>query len=73
MTQLFAVIGFMLVAILIFGGGLYFAQYKKKANAGCCGGGNCSADGTSGSCYSSKTDFVDNFDKIKADRLEGRK
>ena len=73
MTQLFAAVGFMLVAILIFGGGLYFAQYKKRENAGCCGGGSCDSEGGSGGCYSSKSKFVDNLDKLKAERLEVRK
>ncbi|MDX1700564.1 MAG: hypothetical protein R3250_08110 [Melioribacteraceae bacterium] len=69
MLEIFAAIIFILLAFALFAGGLHFSKYKKRENAGCCGGGSCSADGKS-SCYSSKEEFVDNFDKIKAERLE---
>ena len=69
MYEIIAIIVFMVLALLIFAGGLHFSQYKKRQNAGCCGGGSCSSDGVS-SCYSSKSDFVDNFDKIKEEKLE---
>jgi hypothetical protein len=72
MTQVLFAVGFMFLAILIFAGGLHFSQYKKRENGGCCGGGHCSSDGDSHSCYSSKTDFVDNINKIKAEKLEAR-
>ena len=72
MTQVLFAIGFMILAVAIFAGGLHFSQYKKRQNAGCCGGGHCASDGGSHSCYSSKTDFVDNLDKIKAEKLEVR-
>lgn len=71
MYEFIAIIVFMFLAVAIFLGGLHFSQYKRKENAGCCGGGNCASDGSS-SCYSSKEDFVDNFDKIKAEKLETR-
>jgi len=71
MLQILAIIGFMLLAVLVFAGGLHFSQYKKRGNESCCGGGNCSTD-RDHSCYSSKTDFVDNIDKIKAEKLESR-
>ena len=70
MLQFLAIIGFMILAVAIFAGGLHFSQYKKRANAGCCGGGHCDSGGNKHSCYSSKSDFVDNLDKIKAERLE---
>lgn len=69
MLQFFVVIGFMFFAVAIFAGGLHFSQYKKRKNAGCCGGGSCSSDGNSHSCYNSKSDFVNNFDKIKVEKL----
>ena len=72
MLQMLAIIGFMLIAVLIFAGGLHFSQYKKRENGGCCGGGSCSSDGSSHSCYSSKAEFVENINKIKAEKLEAR-
>lgn len=72
MLQFLAIIGFMVLAVAIFAGGLHFSQYKKKANAGCCGGGSCDSKGGGHSCYSSKADFVDNIDKIKAEKMEAR-
>jgi hypothetical protein len=72
MLQMLAIIGFMLLAVLIFAGGLHFSQYKKRGNAGCCGGGNCDSKGGGHSCYSSKSDFVENIDKIKMEKLESR-
>ena len=72
MYEIFAVIVIMVLALLIFWGGLHFSQYKKRENAGCCGGGHCEAGGDRHSCYSSKEDFVDNFDKIKTEKLEAR-
>jgi hypothetical protein len=72
MLQLLAIIGFMLLAVLVFAGGLHFSQYKKRENAGCCGGGNCGTEKASHSCYSSKAEFVENIDKIKAEKLEAR-
>jgi len=72
MLEMLAIIGFMLLAVLIFAGGLHFSQYKKKANAGCCGDGSCDSKGGGHSCYSSKADFVDNIDKIKTEKLEAR-
>ncbi len=68
MLQMLAIIGFMILAVAIFAGSLHFSQYKKRNNAGCCGGGSCSNGG--GSCYSSKEDFVDNFDKMKKVEVE---
>lgn len=61
MVQYLAVIGFFVVAILIFAVGLHFSNYKKRKDAGCCGGGNCSTEGNSGSCYNSKSKFVDDY------------
>lgn len=72
MLQILAIMGFMLIAVLIFAGGLHFSQYKKKENAGCCGGGHCDSGGNQHSCYSSKSDFVDNLDVIKAEKLKTR-
>jgi len=71
MLQILAIIGFMILAVLVFTGGLHFSQYKRRDNAGCCGGGNCSS-GNSGSCYSSKAEFVDNIEDIKAQKMENR-
>jgi len=68
MLEIIVIIGFMIIAVLIFAGGLQFSQYKKKKNAGCCGDGSCGSD--SHSCYSSKVDFVDNFESIKAKRAK---
>lgn len=70
MLQFLAIIAVMVFAVAIFAGGLHFSKYKKRENAGCCGGGHCSSEGGGHSCYSSKEEFVDNFDKIKADRLK---
>ena len=70
MLQFLAIIVVMVLAVAIFVGGLHFSKYKKRANAGCCGGGHCDSGGNQHSCYSSKEEFVDNFDKIKADRLK---
>ena len=61
MLQYLAVIGFFIVAVLIFALGLHFSEYKKRKDAGCCGGGNCATDGTPGSCYNSKSKFVDDY------------
>lgn len=72
MVQILAIIGFMILAVLVFAGGLHFSQYKRRSNAGCCGGGSCDTDGNSHSCYSSKTEFVENIDQIKAQKLENR-
>jgi hypothetical protein len=72
MVQILAIMGFMLIAVLIFAGGLHFSQYKKRENAGCCGGGHCDSGGTQHSCYSSKSEFVDNLDVIKAEKLKTR-
>ena len=71
MVQILAIIGFMILAVLVFAGGLHFSQYKRRSNAGCCGGGSCSSE-NSGSCYSSKAEFVENIDQIKAQKLENR-
>lgn len=71
MLQYLAIIGFFILAVLIFALGLYFSQYKKREDAGgCCGGGACGTNGTSHSCYSSKSNFVDNLDKIKAQKIK---
>ncbi|MBK7981988.1 MAG: hypothetical protein IPK06_18660 [Ignavibacteriae bacterium] len=70
MTQLFVMIGFFSAAILIFAIGLHFSKYKKRENAGCCGGGHCSTDGGPHSCYASKSEFVDNYEKIKSGELK---
>jgi hypothetical protein len=72
MIEIVAIVVFMIIAFLVFWGGLHFSQYKKRENAGCCGGGHCSTDGNSSSCYSSKTDFVDNIDNIRAQKSESR-
>ncbi len=70
MTQLFVMIGFFSAAILIFAIGLHFSKYKKRENAGCCGGGHCDSGGNQHSCYSSKSEFVDNYEKIKSGELK---
>lgn len=71
MLQVIVLVAFFMTAIGIFAAALMFSKYKKREDGnGCCGGGHCAADGTPHSCYSSKTDFVDNFEKIKAERLE---
>jgi len=70
MLQFVAIVGFMILAIGVMAIALHFSQYKKRENAGCCGGGSCSSDVGSHSCYSSKADFVENIDKIKAEKLE---
>ncbi|MEJ2538293.1 MAG: hypothetical protein P8048_14775 [Calditrichia bacterium] len=53
------------IALMLFA--LQFSQYKKRPS-GCCGGGHC-ATGYVGetkfhSCYSEKSEFVDNYDTI---------
>lgn len=71
MIQFLAIIGFMIIAVAIFAGGLHFSQYKKREDgAGCCGGGHCDSGGNQHSCYASKSDFVDNIDKIKTEKLK---
>ena len=69
MYEILAVIVIMVLALLIFWGGLHFSQYKRRENTGCCGGGNCET-GETGSCYSSKSEFVDNIDSIRAKKLK---
>ncbi len=77
MEQLIAVIVFFALATVIMGLSLHFSKYKQKENS-CCGGGHCSVDGhhdhdsceNSYSCYASKEEFVDNFDKIKVQKIE---
>jgi hypothetical protein len=64
MIQYLAVIGFFIVALLLFGFALHFSKYKKRAS-GCCGGGHCSIDGENSdkqvhSCYRDKLNFIDN-------------
>ena len=53
------------IALMLFA--LQFSQYKKRPS-GCCGGGHCSTgnDGETKihSCYSEKSEFVDNYDTI---------
>ena len=45
MEQFLALAGFFVVAIVIMGGALTFAKYKKEGkSSGCCGGGHCSVD-----------------------------
>ena len=63
MIQYIIAIGFFIVAVGIFAVGLTFSKYKKREGAGCCGGGHCSEDGTPGSCYNSKSRFVDDYVK----------
>ncbi len=88
MAQFAAIVGFMVFAFGLMAIALHFSQYKKRENAGCCGGGSCSSGEhkhengehceshdhscSTGSCYSSKLDFVNNLDKIKVDGLKGR-
>lgn len=44
---------------------LQFSKYKQ-GNSGCCGGGHCeSGDSSSGSCYSEKLKFVDDYGNDK--------
>ncbi len=76
MAQILAAAVFFTLALLIMGLGLHFSQWKKKENS-CCGGGHCSTDGhhdhecdSANSCYSSKEEFVDNFNKIKIQKIE---
>ena len=70
MLQYLAVVGFFIVALGIFAGGLALSNYKKKGdNSGCCGcdGGcstsnsDCAEDGTGASCYNSKSRFVKEY------------
>ena len=70
MLQYIAIIGFFILAVIIFALGLHFSQYKKREDAGCCGGGACGTNGTSHSCYTSKSNFVDNLEKIKAQKIK---
>ena len=73
MMQFLVVVGFFIVAIAIMAVALHFSQYKKKDNS-CCGGGSCSTGGGSHnhSCYSSKADFVEYLDVIKAESVKLR-
>ncbi len=66
MQEILIVIVFFLVSFGIFIGGLVFSQYKKRQNAGCCGGTNCSDGGSPNSCYKEKEKFVDNYMKSNA-------
>jgi hypothetical protein len=72
MLQFIVIVLFFMVAVAAFAGALQFSKYKNREDGvGCCGGGHCSADGNhSHSCYSSKSDFVDNFDKIKTEKIK---
>ncbi len=70
MLQVIVLVGFFMIAIGVFAAALQFSKYKKRENAGCCGGGHCSDNGTPHTCYSSKSDFVDNYEKIKTEKLE---
>ena len=67
MAQFIIVPIFFIIAVVGMGLALHFSKYKQ-GDSGCCGGGNCSTDGNSGgnhSCYSSKSDFVDQYPKLK--------
>ena len=71
MLQVIVLVVFFMLAIGVFAAALQFSKYKKREDGvGCCGGGHCSADGTPHTCYSSKSEFVDNFDKIKAEKIK---
>lgn len=70
MLQYLAIIGFFVLAVIIFAFGLHFSQYKKREDAGCCGGGACGTGEANHSCFVSKLNFVDNLDKIKAEKLK---
>jgi len=67
MAQFIIVPIFFIIAVVGMGLALHFSKYKENG-AGCCGGGHCSADGQGDgnhSCYSSKSDFVDNYTNLK--------
>ena len=69
MAQFIIVPIFFAIAIVGMGLALHFSKYKQ-GDAGCCGGGHCSADGHghgdgNHSCYSSKSDFVDDYTNLK--------
>ena len=76
MEQLLAIIVFFALATVIMGLSLHFSKYKQKSSS-CCGGGHCSVDEddhnqeceNTHSCYSSKEEFVNNFDKIKVKKV----
>ncbi len=71
MEQLIAVIVFFALATVIMGLSLHFSKYKQKENS-CCGGGHCASgsDGNAHSCYSSKSEFVDNYKKVELKKIE---
>ncbi len=72
MEQIIAVIVFFALATIVMGLSLHFSKYKQKENS-CCGGGHCSAHGSgnhSHSCYASKADFVDKFQKIDLKKVD---
>ncbi len=66
MVQFIIVPIFFIIAVVGMALALHFSKYKQ-GDSGCCGGGNCSTDGHGGnhSCYSSKSDFADDFQNIK--------
>lgn len=42
LSQILALAGFFILAIVIMGLALTFSKYKKDENHSCCGGGHCS-------------------------------
>lgn len=64
MLQFIAVFAIFAIALVGFALSLHFSKYKKRAS-GCCGGGHCENNGTDKphghTCYSEKSNFVDNY------------
>ncbi len=85
MVQFFALVMFMFLAFGIMAAALHFSQWKKKEES-CCGGGHCSTTHNqsheeehtcskdhscaTGTCYSSKEDFVNNFEQLKTQKIK---
>ena len=65
MIQYIVIFLFFVLAFSGFVAALHFSQYKRRPSSGCCGGGHCDTDGGKGehshSCYSEKSEFVDNY------------
>ncbi|MCK9280784.1 MAG: hypothetical protein M0P71_09190 [Melioribacteraceae bacterium] len=66
MTQFIGLFVFFILAAIGMALALQFSKYKKRGDAGCCGGGHCDSNGNhdgNHSCYSKGSKFVDEYNK----------